>query len=297
MRSNVLSNFCRLGQSDATSIPQSLDQLAVVHGSQAKSCRRDLSLGREPLDIEKKGLSVAHAHHVMGICPPCQRAKTQSPMGMTMGKSVLMKEDVRKRFAALIEATGMSFKAASLLAKQGETYVRDVIVRGRGKEEIVIGIVKLIAPAYVEWVRSGQGDAPPDIIEPKALNPQLPTHHKITIVGTAGAGGEARFLPNDDAGETLDVFAPEGTVAVRIQGVSLGSAFNGWYALYSDRRDPFTDDMYNELCVVGTDDDRVLVKWVRRCRGAGVALHSGIGEIEENVRLRWAARVISLQPR
>ena len=118
----------------------------------------------------------------------------------------------------------------------------------------------------------------------------------VPIVGYAGAGGQAYFesLPED---ESIEADAPDGTVAVRIRGISLGPGFDGWYALYTDRREPFTDDMFGQLCVVATEDGRTLVKWVQRSHARGVNLVSGIGEIEEAVPIVWAARVTDLRPR
>ncbi len=117
----------------------------------------------------------------------------------------------------------------------------------------------------------------------------------VPVVGYAGAGGQAFFeaIPED---ESIEADAPDGAVAVRIRGTSLGAGFNGWYALYTDRRTPFTDDLFTKLCIVGTEDGRTLVKWVHRGPGPGVNLHSGVGEVEENVILAWAARVIDLKP-
>lgn len=216
--------------------------------------------------------------------------------GHAGGQNTAMKDEVRRRFAAVIEAAGIEHKKASLMASLGETYVRDAIKRGRGSLESVLTVVKLVAPDYVEWVQFGRGEAPPERLEPVWLENDLPTERKVPIVGYAGAGGEARFLPIEDE-DALNVYAPTGTVAVKVKGVSLGAPYDGWYALYRDRREPFTDDLYGQLCVVGTDDERVLVKWVRPGRGIGVQLHSGIGEIEEDVTLLWAAPVISLQPK
>ena len=120
----------------------------------------------------------------------------------------------------------------------------------------------------------------------------------VPVVGYAGAGGVSLysdgFGPSEDP---IEADAPEGTVAVRIRGVSLGIGFDGWLALYAERRDPFTADLLGKLCVVGTVDGRTLVKWVRRSLVKGaVDLVSGVGEIEESVSLSWAARVIDLRP-
>jgi hypothetical protein len=88
--------------------------------------------------------------------------------------------------------------------------------------------------------------------------------------------------------------SPFGSVAVDIRGDSLGPGFNGWRAFYADRREPFEESWLGRLCVVGTADDRVLIKWVRRGQ-LGFNLISGTGDIEEDVTLMWAAPVEDLK--
>lgn len=127
-----------------------------------------------------------------------------------------------------------------------------------------------------------------------------PPTRKFPLLGDVGAGGDV--VTTDWPGGEPDMVdgpedAPVGTVAVRIKGESLGPGLVGWYAFYNDRRDPFDRDWLGLLCVVGTEDGRTLIKWVRE--GAkGFNLVSGTGSIEENVQLAWAAKVIDLrQPR
>lgn len=123
-----------------------------------------------------------------------------------------------------------------------------------------------------------------------------PPARRFPLVGWVGGGGAVNAEAIDDDTEMIagPEDAPLGAVAVSIRGDSLGHGFNGWRAFYSDRREPFAEDWLGQLCVVGTADDRVLIKWVRR--GAhGFNLISGTGEIEENVQLMWAAPVIDLR--
>lgn len=125
-----------------------------------------------------------------------------------------------------------------------------------------------------------------------------PPARRFPLVGTVGAGGEivATEWPGDPEMVEGPEDAPIGTVAVDINGESLGHGFNGWRAFYRDRHEPFHDDWIGQLCVVGTADDRVLIKWVRQGTH-GFNLISGTGAVEENVTLMWAAKVIDLKPR
>lgn len=124
-------------------------------------------------------------------------------------------------------------------------------------------------------------------------------HRKgVPLVGYVGAGGEVAY--DEEMGDPDMIPRPPGapadTVAVEVRGDSLGPGFNRWYALYARREDPITDGLIGELCVVGTEDGRTLVKWLRHGR-RGFNLVSGNGAIEENVTLAWGAKVIDLKPR
>lgn len=121
----------------------------------------------------------------------------------------------------------------------------------------------------------------------------------VPVVGIVGAGGDVAYdtaLEGDTEPVTRPPGAPDETVAVEIRGDSLGPGFDRWYALYAQRHDPVTRDLVGHLCVVGTEDGRTLIKWVRLGR-KGYNLQSGNGAIEENVRLAWGAKVIDLRPR
>lgn len=124
-----------------------------------------------------------------------------------------------------------------------------------------------------------------------------PPARKFPLVGHVGAGGAVSSQIVTDDTELVDGpdDAPLGTVAVEIRGDSLGPGFEGWRAFYADRREPFEETWLGRLCVVGTADDRVLIKWVRAGQ-TGYNLISGTGAIEENVTLMWAAPVEDLRP-
>lgn len=123
----------------------------------------------------------------------------------------------------------------------------------------------------------------------------------VPIVGYVGAGAAIIF---DDEGEVplgeapRPMGAPESTRAVRVKGDSMpGSAENGWLIYYNNRRDPPTEDLFGELCVVGCEDGRVLVKRLLRGRESGLFdLAPTIGAIERDVRVAWAALVEWIKP-
>lgn len=124
----------------------------------------------------------------------------------------------------------------------------------------------------------------------------------ISVKGYVGAGAQVSNF-NVAPGDLDTIVASDRdtdqTVAVRILGTSLGKFFDRWYVCYDDVRSPITDDLINELCVVGLSDDRVLIKKVvRHGRTKRFDLLSN-AESEaaiENVSIEWAAKVTDLRP-
>lgn len=166
-----------------------------------------------------------------------------------------------------------------------------------GKNQI--GLARHLNIAHPQITKLMQGDRLLKVNEIPRIADYLgvpPPARRFPLIGYVGAGGAVSAQPIYDDTEMVagPEDAPFGTVAVNIRGDSLGSGFDGWRAFYADRREPFDESWIGELCVVGTADDRVLIKWVRR--GAlGFNLISGTGAIEENVQLTWAAPVIDLK--
>jgi hypothetical protein len=122
----------------------------------------------------------------------------------------------------------------------------------------------------------------------------------VPLVGYVSAGATAHF--NSDNVELERVRAPKSatpdTVAVQIQGESLGALFDQWLVYYDDVRSPVTNDMIGVLCVVGLPDDRVLVKRIRRARTPGLFhLDSNTEPTINDVEIAWAAKVKSMEPR
>lgn len=181
---------------------------------------------------------------------------------------------------------------------------------------------------YIDWVRKGlkadgktqtgladhMGIAHPQISSLLKGNRQVkvseiprmaeylelpPPARRFPLIGDVGAGGQI-IETEWPGGEPEMVDGPEdapiGTVATDIKGDSLGHGFDGWRAFYANRKDPFHEEWLGHLCVVGTADGRVLIKWVRR-GSHGFNLISGTGSVEENVTLMWAAKVIDIRPR
>lgn len=124
----------------------------------------------------------------------------------------------------------------------------------------------------------------------------------VPLVGYVGAGAAAHFYEGI-AQENLDrVPAPfdatESSVAVEIRGTSLGTMFDRWLVYYDDVRRPVTHDLVGKLCVVGTDDGRILVKKLLRSK-TQPGTFDLISEVEPpilGVSVQWAAKVRQLAP-
>jgi phage repressor protein C with HTH and peptisase S24 domain len=145
-----------------------------------------------------------------------------------------------------------------------------------------------------EWLLTGREPFPTG-------GDEAPPAPKVPVVGYVGAGSAAHLY--DVAQPDLDEVsgpadAAEDTVAVEIRGDSLGPFFNRWYVFYDDVHRPMTPDLIGQLCVVGLADGRVLVKQVQRGRAEGLyTLHSATEKPIADVKIEWAAKVISVSRR
>ena len=128
---------------------------------------------------------------------------------------------------------------------------------------------------------------------------------EVAVAGYVGAG--ARIYPVDDfpRGSGLEmVTAPEGVgskpvVAVRVRGDSMMPMMkDGWLLFYHRDGDGVPDECLGKLCVVKVaEDGPSLVKEVRRGASPNTfTLLSVNADPIEDIRLDWAARVVSIRP-
>lgn len=119
----------------------------------------------------------------------------------------------------------------------------------------------------------------------------------IPVVGRVGASTDGVIVQDVGQGPFGEIDLPAGAtgseVAVEVQGHSMGIyAPNGSLIIYDDRRDPPSEDMLGEVCVVGLPDGRVLLKRLLRGSRRGLFdLESLIGETMRDQRVEWAAVV------
>jgi phage repressor protein C with HTH and peptisase S24 domain len=142
-----------------------------------------------------------------------------------------------------------------------------------------------------EWLLTGRKPFPSD-------EPEQPPARKVRVVGYVGAGAEAHLYAVAQ-GDLDEVDPPPGltedTVAVEIRGDSLGAFFNRWLVFYDDVRRPVTPDLIGELCIVGLEDGRILIKQIQRSKTEGLFnLISSTEKPITDVAIEWAARVNSI---
>lgn len=202
--------------------------------------------------------------------------------------------DVVARIHERLEQLGLSPRAASLQAGLSEDAIRNlergVKTRpGQGASTRTIAALAPVLKTTAAWLMSG-GDAGAGA-----------TSRTVAVVGLVGAGSVAT-LYSEGQGPFDEVEAPydatPNTVALSIEGVSLGPAFDKGLVFYDDVRSPVTPDLHGRLCVVGLEDGRVLVK-VLRSAGDGT-FHLISNTVEEpmlNQYVAWAARVRDVRPR
>ncbi len=145
-------------------------------------------------------------------------------------------------------------------------------------------------------------------VEKSQLDSPSPKKHAhlsgvVQIIGKAGAGPNGEVAFDESSGSLGEVPAPrnvtETTVALEVEGNSMrGIANDGWLVFYDDRRDPVSSEMIGELCVVGLEDGRTLVKFIAPGRAPGLYdLESVNAETMRDVPVRWAAFVTDIVPR
>lgn len=141
-------------------------------------------------------------------------------------------------------------------------------------------------------------------VKPAALISEVvDTGENVPIVGLAGAGPLGSVLfSHTDGGFGFGPASPNSTavtVALEVSGDSMrGIANDGWLVYYDAEQNPPREDMIGELCVVGLEDDRVLVKVLQPGRGRGLFdLESFNAPVMRDVPVRWASLVTTIIPR
>lgn len=122
------------------------------------------------------------------------------------------------------------------------------------------------------------------------------------IVGRVGASssGAVLFAQGQSGNELVPLppGASDKAVALLVVGQSMpGLADEGALIYFEDQRTPPSVDMLGHVVVVELDTDEVLVKrLLRGSRSRRYNLESLVGELREDVKIRWAAHVTAIIP-
>jgi len=212
----------------------------------------------------------------------------------TTGSGLSQATDLAARIRALRESLGLS--QASLASRVGVDQ-SNVSRWERGAPPDDAHIVRLAELAGQHPAAFHYGRLP-------EFDSEVPPPSMVSVVGYVGAGQEI-FAHDDHAlGAGLEeVEAPEGVgrdtmVAVRVRGESMHPLRDGWVLFYRRDQNGVPEACLNRLCIVKlADDGPVLVKELRRgYREGHFVLSSWNAPPIEDVRLDWAAPVLSIRP-
>ena len=129
---------------------------------------------------------------------------------------------------------------------------------------------------------------------------------QIPVVGIAGAGAAIHFHDDHAKGAALDyIDAPPGlpsassAVALLVQGDSMLPVLeDGWMVVYSRSHEGITEECLNRLCVVRLEDDRTLVKKLKKGKKPGLyELISYNADPMPEQHVSWASRILSIVPK
>lgn len=140
-----------------------------------------------------------------------------------------------------------------------------------------------------EWLMSGRGSM------------LTSTPRTTTIAGKAGASTDGRVIYAEGQGGLGAVLLPEGategSVAIEVEGYSMGFLADGALIFYSETHSAPTDDMLGLIVVVGLDDGSVLLKKLLRGSEPNLYdLESINGPTLRDQRVTWAAHIDSIVP-
>jgi transcriptional regulator with XRE-family HTH domain len=220
------------------------------------------------------------------------------------GKGIISR--IEKRLKAL-GLTENSASSSAGLSRDAIRSIRRNIESGkqRGVSSETLEKLAPVLQTSKAWLLSGDGPevVGGDHIESGDILQDSDDRSKtVRVVGYVGASGEAVYYRfSDDQFEYVEPppGATDQTVAVEVRGGSLGDAFKSWLVFYRDIRSPVTEDLYNQLCVVGLADDRILVKIIKHERNGSFTLLSN-ANVEppiEDAGIEWASKVTDMRPR
>ncbi len=123
----------------------------------------------------------------------------------------------------------------------------------------------------------------------------------VPVVGLVGAdtSGEIIFCDGGVMGRvSMPPWGSINTAAVEVRGFSMrGVAENGWFVYYDKRESGVDASLIGQLCVVGLEDGRTLVKTPHRGSAAHLFhLESTTAPLLSDQHVVWASQVTAIVP-
>lgn len=121
------------------------------------------------------------------------------------------------------------------------------------------------------------------------------------VVGKAGAATDGRVVYSIGSDNLGEVYLPEGappeSVAIEVEGYSMGVLADGALVFYTESETAPTEDMLGLVVIVGTSKGDVLLKKLLRGSKPGLYdLESINGPTLRDQKIAWAAHIDSLVP-
>ncbi|RWO68949.1 MAG: S24 family peptidase [Mesorhizobium sp.] len=193
------------------------------------------------------------------------------------------------RFRERMEAQGHTMKSLSLAAGLNESFVRDMLQRGRRPSlDKFSRLVAILGTTVAEIMGE---DIPPD-------SPRM-----VPLMGFVGAGAEVEpdfeQVPEDGLDQIPVPFAlPADMIAFQVRGSSMLPQFRDGAVLivYREQRRS-TESFYGEEAAVRTSDGRRFIKTIFRANQRDrVNLMSWNAQPIENVHLAWVGEIFTVFP-
>lgn len=198
-----------------------------------------------------------------------------------------MEQEWAKRVRQRLDDLGMTMKAASLKAGFGESFVRDMLERGRVPSiDKFQKLAAVLRTPVSELLGDDAGEDAGSI---------------VPIMGYVGAGAEVEpdFEQIPEAGlEQIEVPfpMPADMIALQVKGESMLPQFADGMVIvvYRDQRRA-TESFFGEQAVVKTVDGKRYIKTIERGY-PGVTLRSWNAKPIENVHLDWIGEIFTYFP-
>lgn len=200
-------------------------------------------------------------------------------------------EILQSRIQERLDSLGLKPAPAAIKSGFSDSYIRDIMRKGTMPSAKNLDKVAAGLETTADYLLGKT-----DVVSGGAPKPRT-----ATIVGRAGAATDGRVVFAEGQGGLGTVLLPEGateeSVAIEVEGYSMGVLADGALIFYTEVHTAPTEDMLGLVVVVGTEGGEVLLKKLLRGSRAGLYdLESINGPTKRDQKVVWAAHIDSLVP-